>query len=332
MTTGLTELFTRVEVADAAQAEDLQVFGVRSQPDRHLDYHTMDEALAAGTLQVTEVSEGGSVPALTVTNNGDAMVLLIAGEQLVGAKQNRVLNVTVMVAPTSVTQIPVSCVERGRWGYKSRAFGSSGSSSHYLLRKMMSVQSSKSYRRTGKPSSDQAEVWREVDRKLSFMRSPSRSAALQQAYDDYDKRLAKMLGDIRAPEGCNGVVFAFGGRIAGMDLFDRPETLRRMLPKLARAYGIDALETAMRREADRRHHTDKQDQADTAEPDKTESSGTERLDGKAVETWIRTAARAKFEKFPSAGLGDDVRIESKEAVGAGLVVQDQPVHVELFAE
>lgn len=138
MATELNELFTKVEVADAVLAEELQVFGVRWQPDKSLEYQTMDEGLAAGTLQVTEVSESGSVPELTVTNNGDTKVLLIAGEQLVGAKQNRVLNVTVMIAPKSVMKIPVSCVERGRWGYRSRSFGSSGSSSHYLLRKMMS--------------------------------------------------------------------------------------------------------------------------------------------------------------------------------------------------
>jgi len=193
----------------------------------------------------------------------------------------------------------------------------------------MSSQSSRSYRRTGRPSSDQAEVWKEVDRKLCFMRSSSRSAALEQAYVDYNERLAKMLAGLRVPEDCSGVVFVFDGRIAGMDLFDKPETLGKLLPKLARAYGIDALETAMRRETDRKQRPDKQDRAEAG---KTDTPKTDSPDRKAVETWIRTAARAKFEKFPSAGLGDDVRIEAKEAVGAGLVVQEQPVHVELFAE
>ncbi len=329
MATELNELFTKVEVADAVPAEELQVFGVRWQQDSSLEYQTMEEAMAAGTLQVTEVSESGSVPELTVTNNGDTKVLLVAGEQLVGAKQNRVLNVTIMIAPKSVTKIPVSCVERGRWGYRSRSFGSSGSASHYVLRKMMSGQSSRSYRRTGKPSSDQGAVWNEVDRKLFAMRSPSRSAALQQAYTDYDSRLARMLAGLRVPEGCNGVVFAFGGRVAGMDLFDKPETLGKLLPKLARAYGIDALETVMRHEADRKQGPDEHNQAEAG---KAEASQPDSLDRKAVETWIRTAARAKFEKFPSPGLGDDFRIESKEAVGAGLVVQEEPVHVELFAE
>jgi hypothetical protein len=40
------------------------------------------------------------------------------GEQLVGAKQNRILNMTVLVAAETEVTIPVSCVERGRWGYR----------------------------------------------------------------------------------------------------------------------------------------------------------------------------------------------------------------------
>jgi hypothetical protein len=32
------------------------------------------------------------------------------------------------------------------------------------------------------------------------------------------------------------------------------------------------------------------------------------------------------------GLGDDIRVEAEEIVGAGLVVDDQPVHGEIFAE
>ena len=67
--------------------------------------------MAAGTLQVTEVDESGSVPELLATNTGDEMVLLLDGEELVGAKQNRILNITLLAPAMQDTVIPVSCVE-----------------------------------------------------------------------------------------------------------------------------------------------------------------------------------------------------------------------------
>ena len=85
-------------------------------------YLTMKEAIESSLLTVTEVSEGGHVPELKVINRGDKPVLLIDGEELVGAKQNRVLNTTILLKEKSETVIPVSCTEHGRWSYKSGHF------------------------------------------------------------------------------------------------------------------------------------------------------------------------------------------------------------------
>ena len=81
-------------------------------------------ALARGWVTVTEVGEGGHVPELKVVNRGDVAVLLLDGEELVGAKQNRVLNLTILVPPQHTATIPVSCVESGRWRHVSHQFGS----------------------------------------------------------------------------------------------------------------------------------------------------------------------------------------------------------------
>ena len=71
----------------------------------------MDEALAQRALVITEIAESGRVPELKVVNNSRHNILLLDGEELIGAKQNRVLNVTILLAPNSETLIPVSCIE-----------------------------------------------------------------------------------------------------------------------------------------------------------------------------------------------------------------------------
>src|SRR4051795_3266424 len=78
------------------------------------DYVSLDEALAGG-LDISEVDEAGDVGELAVRNPLDRGVLLYDGEELVGALQNRIVNVAVLLGAGSTTRIPVSCVERGRW-------------------------------------------------------------------------------------------------------------------------------------------------------------------------------------------------------------------------
>lgn len=87
------------------------------------DYLTLDEALQDGAIEITEVSEGGVVPELKVTNKSSRNVLILDGEELVGAKQNRVINVTILIGAKRTVLIPVSCVEQrsGRTG--ERIFG-----------------------------------------------------------------------------------------------------------------------------------------------------------------------------------------------------------------
>ena len=58
-------------------------------------------AEAGDRVRITEVDDEGSVPELRVANLGDLPLLLLDGEQLVGAKQNRILNMTVRVAAQS---------------------------------------------------------------------------------------------------------------------------------------------------------------------------------------------------------------------------------------
>src|SRR5262249_9622956 len=122
MTRPWSELWQTVQVMEPQHDSGLWVFGIRWQSESTLRYTTMDEAMAAQTLEVTEVNEIGSVPTLKVANRADMMAFLMAGEQLIGAKQNRVLNVSIMVPAQTTLAVPVSCVEAGRWSHGSTQF------------------------------------------------------------------------------------------------------------------------------------------------------------------------------------------------------------------
>ncbi len=88
------------------------------------DYLILEEALGQGVVDVTEVSQGGSVSDLKLITKSDHKLLVVDGEELVGAKQNRIVNATFLIAGQTEITIPVSCVEQGRWSYRSQKFGS----------------------------------------------------------------------------------------------------------------------------------------------------------------------------------------------------------------
>jgi hypothetical protein len=96
-------------------------------------YVLLEQALERGTMLITEVNEAGQVPYLTAVNKGPWPVLIFDGEELIGAKQNRICNATILVG-VGKSVLPVSCVEQGRWSRKSASFSGGSYTSHPSLR------------------------------------------------------------------------------------------------------------------------------------------------------------------------------------------------------
>src|SRR5688500_17704869 len=123
-----------LQLGDAVEHRGVVIAPLFPRRTPAAQYVTLEDAMPLG-LRIDEVSESGSVPELAVTNPTDANVLLYDGEELLGAKQNRILNVTVLVPARSTTPIPVPCVEEGRWSRRSRSFASARHTAHPALRR-----------------------------------------------------------------------------------------------------------------------------------------------------------------------------------------------------
>src|SRR5688500_2913278 len=135
---------------------------VGPQDEREPIYLTLDQALGDGWAEITEVSATGSVPALRGSNHGAQPVLILDGEVLVGAKQNRVVNLSILVPAASKLTIPVSCVEAGRWRARSHACSSAPRTQYAAGRANRMSQVTESMKFSGGRHSDQAEVWADI--------------------------------------------------------------------------------------------------------------------------------------------------------------------------
>ena len=119
------------------------------------EYITLKEAIGEKLIDITEIDDSGVVPEVKVKNHAEIPVLLLDGEELLGAKQNRIVNTTILLKEKSETIIPVSCVEQGRWSDTSKNFEYSDRIASYQLRNVKSASVKRSVENLGRYSSDQ---------------------------------------------------------------------------------------------------------------------------------------------------------------------------------
>jgi hypothetical protein len=266
-------------------------------------YDTLQDAIRAGRAKVTEVSEAGHVPELRVVNDGGSSVLIVDGEELVGAKPNRIVNITILVPPQSTLTIPVSCVEAGRWSAQSREFAPAERAYHASGRRAKVEQVSASMRMSSSRHSDQAAIWAEIDEKSARLGAASSTRATAAMFDKLRERLDAFTTELHPLDGQVGAVFAIRGAIAGLDAFDSARTWARVMPGLVRSYGLDELDAAIVGNG-------------FAKPD--------------THAFLDAIMNAPLETFPAIGLGSDVRIGGDAVVGGALVVDGRVVHILAF--
>ena len=270
------------------------------------EYLAFDDALAREWVTVTEVDEDGSVPTLLLNNTGDKPILLLDGEQLVGAKQNRTVNLTLLIAAGVKTEIPVSCVEAGRWSHRSRRFSGSDFMHFNRGRREKMEQLNVNMRHLDSRASNQSEVWRSIEEKRDAFGAHAPTSAMDDIYAENAQKLECFAHEIQPLPNQVGAVFATDGELSGFDLFASAEHLARYLPKLVRSHSLDALESAST--------------SDHPAPPPS----------KKVSAFLKAFGSAKEEVYDAIGLGQDIRVESSDRVGAGLAWQEQPVHLAGF--
>ena len=171
------------------------------------DYLTLDEALARKMAEITEVSAGGSVPDLLFRNKGDQAVFLLDGEELVGAKQNRILNITILAPAHKDTVIPVSCVEAGRWHHTRDGFSSAPRTQFSESRAKRAAHVSADIMQTGGRRSDQSEVWEDISVKMQNLGSRSATSAVETAFVDNESRLGGFVDNLEVADKQLGAGF-----------------------------------------------------------------------------------------------------------------------------
>lgn len=271
-------------------------------PGGHFSYQTLPEALATGDLTVTEVSTAGTVPELCVIHRGPVPVLLLDGEELAGAKQNRVLNTSLLVPPRSEIRIPVSCTEQGRWSYQAKVFHESGQvlARRARARKLDSVSQSLAF--SASFCADQGQVWHDIAELQEQSGHHSPTAAMQDVYRALDDDLRRGEEAFPLLAGQTGLIALSRGRVAGVEWLSLPAAYGRIHRKLVRSYLVELL---LEREP--------------------ASGGVEDAPGLA-RSFLDSLREAPGREFPAVGLGVSLRYRHEQVSGAALVHAGEVIH------
>ena len=104
-----------------------------------------------------------------------------------GAKQNRILNITVLAPAGKDTVIPVSCVESGRWHHTRDDFTAAPRAQFSMSRARKAERVTRNLSDYHEARSDQGEVWSDISEKLESMRSHPPTSAVEQVFQDHEE-------------------------------------------------------------------------------------------------------------------------------------------------
>ena len=297
----LKQLLSDLCVGAPVSYQKIHLHPLRLETSPKLEYLTLGENGANGMVTLEETNTAGTVGRLRVRNLSDQRVFILDGTTLTGSKQNRVVNLSVLLAPQSVTDIPVSCVERGRWWYTTQSFSPS-MPCDIGLRGQMCAGTTASLKQSKQVHVDQAAVWSHVDRMLGASGACSPTQAYHAAFAQWDETLSDYHANLPLPESASGVAVEVDGAFEVLDLFDKSETLANLWPRLVRSYSVAAL-----------------------------NPFAARGQSASLKAFLEEAMAARPDAFESVGIGTTARIETPMAMGAALLYSEAIVHLSLFA-
>jgi hypothetical protein len=309
-----------VTITSPQRGAGLTLFPLIASAGGEAEYDLLTDAIEAGSLTITEVGEQGTVPELMAVNRGPRDVLVLDGMQLIGAKQNRTVSRTILLAAASETRIPVSCMEQGRWRHATHTMtGGLDHSPAKVRRRTRTVESSEAASPRGdadrRSPSDllsmaQGDVWNAIRESGAKFGAHSDTGALDDLYAAARPRLEDVGRNFPVVEGQVGFIAFLGRAPVGADVLDSAGAYARVHDRLIRGYVFEALEAGTQNGA--------------GEMDEGAGDGEA-----AVQAFLDRLHAAARRALPTVGRGE-YRSLAGPVVGGELELAGRVVHLSAF--
>lgn len=300
----ITNYLSAMELGEIQQFKNMAIIPLFTKITKDYKYLTMKEALDKELLTVKEIDHDGSVPELKVKNKANIPVFLLDGEELIGAKQNRVLNTSILLKSKSETIIPVSCTEEGRWSHTTDKFYDSGVVMSNRVRKRKTRSVGDSLKRSQKFSSDQGEVWEGIKELSQNAKISSPTMAMKDIFESKKEDINNYLEAFPCISSQKGMMVFINGKVEGFDVVSLNSAYKNLHPKLLKSYAIDSI---------------------------LDKNGKNNLPIDKAKNFVKQAIKCRGKKYESKGIGLDYRFETNKIVGSSLVCSENVIHVAFFS-
>lgn len=291
----------RLRVGDPRDSGSLRIHPLVWEGDAGKPFTLLHEALRAGTFEVHEHGPG-SVNEVIAVNRGADPVLIVEGESIVGAKQNRVVVRTVLVGAGDSVQIPVGCIQQGRWSPGAGKFDIAPAMVEPTIRRS-TVREAHTLGHV-----DQGRLWAAVAEKLGKVGVRSSTGDYQEGVAREEQGAKRRAREFENVPGQVGILALVGGGLLGLELVGHPDTWNALAHRLVPSYVLAA-----------------SDGVSWPAP----AGGAP---ARTAEEWIAEIARAGMRLGPARGLGTEFALAGSGFAGAGLWYDGRPAHLAVFAE
>lgn len=223
----------KTQLTSLVNYKSLSVLQFNYEPANTMPIMLGDIAISKGLVTISEVSDSGVVGNIIAENKTDDFVFFSDGDILKGAKQNRTLNTSILMFPHKKVIFPVSCVEQGRWGYKTRRFESEEFSKPPLMRRNMNKEVSENKKQNPKSfNANQAKVWDDV----SLYSEAYKLNSITESYSDVVYNLETSFEEFKKQfvykSDSTGVAFFKNNNLISIDAFNNQNLTQYYFKKL----------------------------------------------------------------------------------------------------
>ncbi|RME53222.1 MAG: FHA domain-containing protein [Deltaproteobacteria bacterium] len=283
----------------------LPILGGKEPP---FGFLTLSQGLTEGLVEITESPAGPSVPELSLSNRSDRKLFILDGEELVGGKQNRVVNASFVIPERSQVILPVSCVEQRRWQYNDEVFRISDTLLSIKGRSRKTRDVTKNLFNYQSYHANQSHIWNTVTEHTLSMEIHSLTDAMNDIFRIREEDIGTYLRHFRPIDGQIGWSVFVNGLLFGIEVFGTQELFCKFWRKLLKSYALDAL---------------------------SDYGGSDfpQIDHEGVtREKLEAIPHLPMRGFATIGEGEDLRFEQDDLSGFLLRHEGRPVHLSIFLE